>query len=67
MAAMLAEMELTAEQRCHEAAAQEKALVDDAKLQCCRELAARAAALAESVSAVERSSQELADCPAVLA
>jgi hypothetical protein len=66
-AAMLAEMALTAEQRCHEAAMQEKALADDAESQRPQELAAPAAALAESVSAVERSCQESADHPAVLA
>ncbi len=66
-AAMLAEMALTTEQCCHEAAMQEKALADDAKLQRCRESAARAAVLAELVSAVERSRQELVDCPAVSA
>jgi hypothetical protein len=64
---MLVEMALTAEQRHHEAAAQEKALANDAELQRCRELVARAAALAESVSAVEQSCQESADRPAVSA
>ncbi len=66
-AAMLAEMALTAEQRCHEAAAQEKALADNAKLQRRRESAAHAAALAELVSAVKQSCRESVDCPAVLA
>jgi hypothetical protein len=84
LAAMLAELALTAEQRCHEAATrekvladkankqrphetatQEKALADDAKAQCRRESAAHTVALAESVSAVEESPRELADCPAV--
>ncbi len=65
-AAMLAEMALTAEQRCHEAAAQEKALADNTELQRCQEFAAPAAALAELVSAVKQSRQESADCPAVL-
>ncbi len=45
---------------------QEKALADDTKSQRCRESAARAAALAELVLAVEQSHQELADRPAVL-
>ncbi len=66
-AAMLAEMALTAEQRCHEAAVQEKASTNNAELQRCQELAARAAALAQLVSAVEQSCQESANCPAVLA
>ncbi len=65
--AMLAEMTLTAEQHCHEAAAQEKALANNAKSQCHQESAARAAALAESVLAVEQSCQESVDRPAVLA
>jgi hypothetical protein len=66
-AVMLVELALTAEQCRHEAATQEKALANNAKLQCCREWAARAAALVESVSAVERGHQESADCPAVSA
>ncbi len=63
---MLAEMALTVEQRCHEAAAQEKVLANNAVSQCCQELAACTAALAELVLAMEQSCQELADCPAVL-
>jgi hypothetical protein len=66
-AKMLAEMALTAEQRCHEAARQEKALANDAKSQRCQESAARAVTLAESVSAVEKSCRESADRPAVSA
>jgi hypothetical protein len=55
------------EQRCHEAAAQEKALADNTELQCCRESAARAVELAELVSAVEQSRQKSADRLAVSA
>ncbi len=64
---MLTEMALTAEQRCHEAAVQEKALADDAKLQRRQELAACAVALAESVSDTEQSCRESADFPTVSA
>jgi hypothetical protein len=54
-------------QRCHETAAREKALANNAKGQRRQESAARAAALAESVSAKEQRCRELAECATVLA
>jgi hypothetical protein len=45
---MLAEMALTTEQRCHEAAMQEKALADEADKQRCHETAAQEKALANN-------------------
>ena len=66
-AAMLVEMVLTAEQRFHEAAAQEKALADDAESQRHQESAACTAALVELMSAMEQNGRKSADCPAVSA